>query len=255
MNHSQVRRRLRRELKELGASALIEYLRTRQGEPGLIAGLLNDRDQDIRMRTLVALGELDHPLLALAVRASVTDRSLCVRQAAIELLGQVGTRQDGFRLKSALEDPHWIVRSEAALSLSRTLGRAAINALMEAVTHDLHPVVRRDAALALARTGDKALSILLSERFDLERDPFAKAGLMIALYRLGQRERLFNIVEFMSHEDFIVRHNIVNSIADLPLASEQDRNQLIAALRELARSEENPGVREDAAKALKAIEQ
>jgi HEAT repeat protein len=76
-----------------------------------------------------------------------------VRRAAVGALGF--TQDDGMlpTLLQTLEEEHWQVREEAALTL-REVGGLAEVAVLEAALQDGDPEVRKSARIALAQIGE-----------------------------------------------------------------------------------------------------
>src|SRR5579871_6469077 len=136
--------------------------------------LLDFRSPQVREAALKSLAERSEVLGRIAARALLEDANHLVRNAAAEVLGQVGTQQDVRRLRHALLDDHWVTRSTAADSLGAVGGKAAHPALKNAMTTDPHPVVRRDAAFALSYANQSAVVPDLEQALAGEREEQAQ---------------------------------------------------------------------------------
>ena len=81
--------------------------------------LLDLRSPDVREAALQALAVRSEVLGRAAARAMLDDTSSFVRNAAAELLGQIGSRQNVRRLSHALESvgKDWVTRATVADSL------------------------------------------------------------------------------------------------------------------------------------------
>lgn len=112
--------------------------------------LLDLRSSEVREAALEALATRNETFGRIAARAMLEDANFLVRNAAAEILGQTGSRQDVRRLRRALPDDQWVMRATVVDSLERVGGKAVHPLLNHAMLHDPHPVVRRDAAFALS---------------------------------------------------------------------------------------------------------
>ena len=242
-------------LKRLDYAAQVDAIRVLEKgkEPLdelLLLYLTDDPSPWIREEAVDALWTRGGPLARIATRSALEDPKWPVRNRAAEALGQVGSRLDVPRLIHALHDPEWVVRASAASSLGSLGGSKTRQALIQALRQDMHPSVRRDAAIALADLHDRSLIPVLESVLARETEALARVGMLRALYLLGEAHYLRPWLLLLKDEDDTVRHNIVNSADEI---AAEDRNEAIAALREMIVSETNPGVKSDAEKAVRAL--
>src|ERR1700692_3697781 len=89
------------------------------------------------------------PVEELAALVNDEDESVCI--AAVQALGEIGTRTPIEPLVLALHDQTWSVREATVLTLEKVGGREALNLLEEAL-QDKDAMVRETAKQALRRT-------------------------------------------------------------------------------------------------------
>jgi len=213
--------------------------------------LLDLRSPNVREKALNALADRDERMGRIAARASLEDTDWCVRNAAAEILGVFGNRQDVRRLRRALTDEHWVMRATVADSLGQIGGKAVHPHLLHAMTHDPHPVVRRDAAYALTYARSAEIVPQLEKALDIEKAEQARQGLLSALVKLGQRERLVELLALLSSEDCSVRHAVINILPEC--IDPADGAQVVATLQAALETEENAGVKGDGETTIQEI--
>lgn len=123
--------------------------------------LLNDPDQEVRYRTIEALGEirkLDHNLLE-RITSLLEDPDSNIRMHAALVLGKCKYGPAAGLLTDRLKDPHHTVRGPAAWSLGEIGDESALAALFGALA-DEGEYVRIYAYQAIAAFGQRALHAL-----------------------------------------------------------------------------------------------
>jgi HEAT repeat protein len=215
--------------------------------------LLDLRASEVREAALEALSVRSEVLGRIAARAMLDDTDSLVRNAAAEILGQIGSRQDMRRLSHALKvmDKDWVTRATAADSLGRVGGKTAQPALLHAMTHDPDSVVRWDAAFALCYAKRDEVVPDLEQALSAEKQEQTQVGLLGALYALGPGEYLSTLLKLLHSEDSSVRHAVINSLKEIVRPA--DNEQAIQAIRDMLQHEANPGLRIDGAKAVDEI--
>lgn len=126
-----------------------------------LSSLLSDPDQEVRYRTIEALGEirkLDHALLE-QIASLLNDPDSNIRMHAALTLGKCRYRPAAGLLADRLSDPHHTVRGPAAWSLGEIGDESTLAALFEALA-DEGEYVRIYAYQAIAAFGRRALPVL-----------------------------------------------------------------------------------------------
>ena len=185
-------------------------------------------------------------------RIGVSDPNSRVRNLAAEILGEIGTRLDAYRIKHLLNDSSWIVRSSAVDALNRVLGHKA-QPIHIGMLHDSHYIVRRDAAIGLGHLGFAESIPILADRLVTEANVQAKLGLLWSLIALGKREYLREMVD-LSRGDFLgIRTATLRRVEELldlgPLAHSEI--ELLSSELKLIRDLDNE---EDDVELLDALE-
>jgi len=220
-----------------------------------MAGFLIEAERprfDHRWRAIESMQNESPALLRLVARAGISDPNLCVRCEAAEALGAAGSRAlDTPRLRSALQDAAWQVRSSAAIGLGDIGGAKAFAALKNRLPLEPHPVVRRDIALSLAEFGQAALEAL-TESAEREVDDLAKCGELMAVYALTGRG-ISDFLALSGGADDVVRRNVVNFI-DVRWLRPADVERVVLTLRSIVATDRNPGTVGDAIAKLDEIE-
>lgn len=144
------------------------------------------------------------------------------------------------------------VRSSAALSLiTLSAVKDEVKILLQKkYLQENHAAVRRDIAYALAHTGDDRE--FFQEALKSEKSETVCVALTWVLYDLGERSRIAEFVLFFESQDDLVRGNATQAVEPSAVFAE-DRLFLRQALETMIDREDNPGVKEDAAKLLEQI--
>lgn len=129
--------------------------------PGLLRLSATD-DPQVADAALRALGQIDHPRAARAVRPLLRDGAAHRRAAAVEALGQMETFRRWRRLLPALDDSDRLVRLAAVRTLSQRGGRRARRHLLSRLGQEQDPEVLKllFARLAAAPDADIAAALI-----------------------------------------------------------------------------------------------
>ena len=122
-------------------------------------GGIGDADARLRAVAVRSLGVLDAPGAADRIRPLLgRDPSADVRMTAARVLGLLHDRGSGAALLAALDDPHALVRKEAALALGHLRAPAARARLEALAERDRADAVRDAAVLRAVANRRRALS-------------------------------------------------------------------------------------------------
>lgn len=131
-------------------------------------------------------------------------------------------------LMARLDDPEFIIRSQAAMGLGYKQSSAAFNALMQVLEQEPDPNVRAEAANSLSLYGDAALPHLV-QMFWRDRDWLIRLSILAALGEMNCADELFEVCYYgLADDDLIVRET---AIAHLAFLVDTDYEQ--AALKQL----------------------
>lgn len=171
---------------------------------------LRDRDANVRIATVEALGRLKSPLAVHSIiDMLLRDPVAEVRSQAAIALGQIADEAALSPLINALNDPEYWTRVRAVEALER-LGADHTPHLTRLLMFDPRQEVRRRAAQALERLG-----VLEQKVQDLVSDSAAKAAeakqLLLAVARQGQIQR---IQGYLSDPNFKVRSKITEILGE-----------------------------------------
>lgn len=117
----------------------------------------------------------------------MTDADAGVRLGAAAALGSFAHPDSRRVLESALADPHWNVRAQAAYALSRLRVRASSVVLCRHLQDDESALVRNACALALYHLGDPRAVPVLERALSDESDR-VRREVVLALERTGDPE-------------------------------------------------------------------
>lgn len=213
--------------------------------------LLDWRTSNVREAAMGALLIRNEAFGRVAARALLGDPNWCARNAAAEILGEVGKQQDVQRLRRALADEEWVMRATVADSLGKIGSKSVQAALQDTLERDSNPVVRRDTAYALSYAQRREMIPVLEQALAKENAEQARIGLLQGLMALGQRERLPELLAMLKSEDSQVRYATVNALREDGRAEEKE--QIVQAIRAMLEQEEHPGLKVDAEKVIEEI--
>ncbi len=186
----------------------------------LLLQMMDDRSAAIRYQALWKAEPRKGIIPRIMARAGLADPDEKVRNVASRILVDQAQRQDIPRLIRALSDSDWMVRSDASIALGFLGGVAARRALEARLGQERHSYVSRDIAVALSDIGDVTSIPRLEQALAKERDNIARVGILHALYAFGQRFRIDTLLHFLDDDDYLVRCNVISSIAAEELAPE-----------------------------------
>jgi hypothetical protein len=133
-----------------------------------------------------------------AARIGFNAKNSFVRNAAAEVLGEVGTKSDVPALIHALRvDKDWVVRASAASSLGEHRTKASVAALEHAIARDRYWCVRAYAVDALCRTGEQRFIELIEARLAREPEPAVLPSLYAAMVAMGRSEYLEKNIDLL----------------------------------------------------------
>jgi HEAT repeat protein len=147
-----------------------------------------DDDPEVRRAATGALG-LAAPQEAASVLpalcTALRDPAWAVREEAATTLGKLrpAGRQAGDALREAMEDGYWQVRLRAARSLGRLRETVSLPVLTEALVHPAGNL-RKEAAIALGEIGDPRAAAALDVAL-ADPDAEVRKAVRLALQRLA----------------------------------------------------------------------
>jgi HEAT repeat protein len=147
-----------RDVRAAAARSLGRLGAVDAAEPLVRALVREEIPHGVAGHALLELGDAALP----ALRHLAAHREAGLREAAVELLGIIGTPADAARLVVRLRDPAANVRARAARALGRLAAAEASDAVGAAM-RDRVPFVRAAAAAALGDIGDRASAQTLLE--------------------------------------------------------------------------------------------
>jgi len=200
-----------------------------------------------------ALMNSDHPKGLSMVREAVTNRSTRLRDYAMDYYYALGEPlSDERKAILTLSHPKWTNRCSAAQFLKRTPSQSGKRALLVQYKLEKHPAVRRDIACALGYWNEKKITEFLVAALTNEQNVTASIGCLDGLVRGGEDSYLGYYLELMSHNDALIRRQVVNSIGSNRFHT-KDKVFVLSRLKTRLETEENSGVRDDILSALKGI--
>lgn len=163
------------------------------------------------------------------------DRAAISSAAQGEMQRRFNTARDAAlpKLFTALKDPVWLIRHQAALTLLNFRSPAAVLPLAEAALHDADARVRRMAFLAVAETPTHVLDVLLAKAAG-HADGDIGAYAAYALARRGDRSAVARIVKELGSADKGVRFTAAWLLGQLQSqATASEAEALSGRLKEL----------------------
>jgi hypothetical protein len=167
-----------------GGSA-VRSLKDAANVRGLIAAL-SSRDDEVRYRSAIALGDLRDPAAVDALAGALKDENSGVRWEAAEALGRIGAPAVDV-LIAALGDEDDDIRWRAAIALGDIRDPKVVPPLIRALA-DADAYVRKRAVNSLSRIGEPAIGLLLPVL--REGDPVAREGALAAIAGMDARSGL-----------------------------------------------------------------
>jgi HEAT repeat protein len=202
----------RSSVRRARAAQLLGDLELRQAVPAL-CGLLTDRDHEVRVVAVRALGRIGAPAAAWRLIAGLDQHDPVPSQLAAHTLAQLGVEAE-VTLSAALDHPQARVRAVCldALGLLGTTG--SVDRIARLLREDDNLDVRIAAAAALGRLGSRpALDPLVGA---LHRGPgVLRAAAARALGELGTAAAVPALTELLTDDEFQVAHEAAHSLRRL----------------------------------------
>ncbi len=169
--------------------------------PAELVRFLSDPRPAVQDKALDLLVQAGEASIGPLVHARETERTPEVRAAAVFGLARIGKGQAPEAVRTALSDPHFLVRVAAARTVGMAKDREAVGRLMEMVQRD-EPAARRQAASALGQIGDaRAVPALVAASANPD-DRFVEHSIIYSLITLRAAQPL---VEAMGNRSPKVR--------------------------------------------------
>ncbi len=170
------------------AVSVLGWLKHAAALPIIAFAAVADADEQVRRVATGALGlappEHAHSVLP-ALCSALVDPAWSVREEAATTLGKWPPEGDvaAAALRQAMGDDYWQVRVRAARSLGRLRDRTALPVLSEALVHRAGNL-RKEAAIALGEIGDAQAAAVLHAA-ETDPDPEVRKAVRLALQRLA----------------------------------------------------------------------
>jgi HEAT repeat protein len=197
----------------------------------LSAAANNDRNTDVRLKAVEALGRIGTPgtVKPLGKVLNNDDQDVNVRRLAAKVLGKINSKEAAAPLIEVLKNWDYQVRRYAAQALGNIKDEQAIAPLIAALTGDKHRDVRHDAAQALIKINCKKAVPLLGKTFYNNRYKNARQDVADVLVRMGCEKSVKPLIDAFDHNDYDIRQKAVNTFG--PSNSKQVVKQLIEAVK------------------------
>ena len=184
------------------------------------------------------------------VKPLLAHRNQLVRWAAAEALGRAGLGAAELRERLGAERNE-VVLAEITESLASLKDEASLPRLRSLAEEHPSALVRSYALLAIADISGKEALPYLRDRLARERSRRVKASLRCALFAKGADEVLPDLLKDLRSNDFKVRRSVANLLHHY--APRRQRPVILAALREAADRETQPGARGDLERAVEEL--
>lgn len=159
----------------------------------------SSRSRGVETNILTALGRIGDPSALLVLLEALDDKSIDLRRAAAQALGDLGDRASVKALvKSFFEDGDEQTRGFTAISLGRIGGEAARDALREGFQTKGSRTVKAFSAIGLGLLGDRGSSTELLKGLAMHSEDSLRGSIAIALGLLEEpkaAEPLLKLVE------------------------------------------------------------
>jgi HEAT repeat protein len=208
-----------------------------------LAPYLADRSPRVRATAIDVVRENELRELIKPVRALLRDKTVIVRDAAIECVGVLceGERANAVWITPFLRDRSALVRVETLQSLGQ-IGDRSASRLVAKRLKDADPLVRAYAAVALADLEGSKSRKALKEAFDSETEERAIIGIADALLSLGDKRQFPVLLGMLKSSQYLSRCAAAHA---LDYASGLTIAELRTALHAVRWSARNPLFRGD----------
>ncbi|MFX1252940.1 MAG: HEAT repeat domain-containing protein, partial [Promethearchaeota archaeon] len=153
---------------------------------GYLIERLSDRNNDLRESSAYLVGRIGNSIVTphLIARLQV-EKQINVKIRLIEALGMLKAKEARPLILNSLNDRNWKIRRSAIEALEEIGDPNIGNILIKIVRNDKEPFVRAAAASVIGRNGSQQWNRELSEIFENERDEEVKLCIAEALNNLG----------------------------------------------------------------------
>jgi HEAT repeat protein len=213
--------------KEVGVPFKAIKILREIGDPQAVdplIGLLTDKDEYIRLQSVITLGDLRDPRAVEPLINTLADKDRDVRTGAINALGQIGNARAVHALiDTAQDDP------AAVEVLEKVRNPSAVDTLLAVLVDEKKDeAIRYSAAKALGELGDpQSVAPLIATLQDNSRE--IREWAAAALGKIRDARAVAPLIATLADENWQVRKRAVNALEDL---GELAVNPLIATLRD-----------------------
>jgi hypothetical protein len=137
-----------------------------------------DPEEEVRLACLDVFSFRVIPHLFSFIQKDLSSHNLDIKLTATQLLANLPDLRAIETLEAYLEDPHWMIRAEAAKNLGNLQARGAINQLEKCLSDPVW-TVRLQAGLALKQLGNEGRHILETQDWDLNADAYEIARFLL----------------------------------------------------------------------------
>jgi HEAT repeat protein len=203
----------RSSVKRARAAQLLGDLAIGPAVPDLCR-LLTDRDPDVRVVAVRALGRIGEPSAAWRIIASLDRPGPVPSLLATDALVQLG-REAEVVLSAALDHPQARVRAVCLDALGLLGATGAVHRMAKVLREDTVPDVRAAAAVNLGRLGSRTAVKPLTEALDPARPPALRAAAARALGDLGTPSAVPALTGLLDDGEFQVAHEAAHGLRRL----------------------------------------
>ena len=186
---------------------------------------------EVRIAAIERLGETGSRELVFLLKHRLKDRQIDVRLAAVEALSKQSSDASVAVLLVALGDPNELVRLQAIEALAESEMPVRLEPLAQCLS-DKSPLVRSWTAVAMAEILLKMQHLSASGRIEAhqslrdamatERSKRAKVGFFAALIMLGEKEHIHQLLGLLDSHSYHIRCAVAESLAQLDLGAERE---------------------------------
>ncbi|MBK8905418.1 MAG: HEAT repeat domain-containing protein [Anaerolineaceae bacterium] len=175
--------------------------------------LLQDKDNNVRRRAVIALGQIGGETAVAALQAALQHEDSHVRWRAVDALGQIGGEAVVAALQAALQHEDSHVRGRVVLALRQIGGETAFTTLKAALQDD-DSDVRSRAVLALGQIGGETAFAALQAAVQ-DKDSDVRSSAVDALGQIGGETAVAALKAALQDEDNDVRRRTVDALGQI----------------------------------------
>ncbi|MBI5047829.1 MAG: HEAT repeat domain-containing protein [Deltaproteobacteria bacterium] len=208
-----------------------------------ITDMLKDPEPDIRAKAAKVLGKIGDSSSVQPLLQIIEDPVWIIRLHAVRALGLIGNTDAIEKLKGRLMDSNWQVRRAAAEAIS-VMGDYAIPVWSGILLNSADKYAKEQVLEELQRTGviDGWVNFsLINEKGNINDE------IEMLLYVIGVIGGLSPLLRGMNSENPLIRQRIAKILGRI------GNSRAINVLEHVVRQDNNPVVREEAVKAIKAL--